>query len=144
MLTVADLGILREVALTDGRVDVAITPTRLGCPALREIAADLGHHLREAGFAEVTVQVRLAPPWTSDSITAEGRRKLEAAGIAPPRPAPSGPVPLPLAVRPATGVACPRCGSTETSVLAAFGATACTALHRCRSCDEPFEYMKEL
>lgn len=144
MLTVAELGILRDISLSDGRPVVTITPTYLGCPALSEISSDLGRRLREAGFAEVTIQVRLAPAWTSDAITVEGRRKLVAAGIAPPRPAQPGPVPLPLTVRPRAGAPCPRCGSPDTVVLAAFGASPCTALHRCRGCQEPFEYLKDI
>jgi len=142
MVTVAELGILRKVTLTDEHVEVTITPTYLGCPALHEIASDTRRRLHEAGFPDVTVQVRLAPPWTSDAITAEGRRKLAAAGIAPPRPASTGPVPLLLGRR--GTVPCPRCGSPDTAQLAAFGATPCTALHRCRGCGEPFESVKDL
>ena len=85
MVTVADLGILRDVAAEDGRLVVTITPTYSGCPALREIAHDLRHRLNQAGFADVTVRTALAPAWSSDWITAEGRRKLRAAGIAPPQ-----------------------------------------------------------
>lgn len=144
MLTLAELGILRDVTVHDGRVAVTITPTYLGCPALSEISADLRHRLHEAGFADITVQVRRSPAWTSDAITAEGRRKLAAAGIAPPRPASRGPVPLPLTVRPRSGVPCPRCGAVETVEMASFGATPCTALHRCRGCGEPFEYVKDI
>ena len=88
MVTVADLGILRDVAAEDGRLVVTITPTYSGCPALREIAHDLRHRLSQAGFAEVTVRTALAPAWSSDWITAEGRRKLRAAGIAPPQAVP--------------------------------------------------------
>ena len=145
MVTVADLGILRDVAAEDGRVVVTITPTYSGCPALREIAHDLRHRLSRAGFAEVTVRTALAPAWSSDWITAEGRRKLRAAGIAPPRTGPGreGPVPLTLTARPEP-VACPRCGSRDTTQTAAFGATACKALFRCEACREPFEYVKEI
>ena len=98
MLTVADLGILRGVAADGERLVVTITPTYSGCPALREIAHDLRHRLAASGFAEVDVRTALAPAWSSDWITAEGRRKLRAAGIAPPHAAParSGPVPLTL------------------------------------------------
>ena len=93
MVTVADLGILRDVATEDGHLVVTITPTYSGCPAMREIAHDLRHRLSRAGFAEVTVRTALAPAWSSDWITAEGRRKLLQAGVAPPNPAPerSGP-----------------------------------------------------
>ncbi len=150
MVTVADLGILRDVAAEDGRLVVTITPTYSGCPALREIAHDLRHRLSRAGFAEVTVRTALAPAWSSDWITAEGRRKLRAAGIAPPRagptragPAHQGPVPLTLTAR-REPVACPRCGSRDTTQTAAFSGTACKALFRCEACREPFEYVKEI
>jgi ring-1,2-phenylacetyl-CoA epoxidase subunit PaaD len=145
MLTVADLGILRDVTAEDGRLVVTITPTYSGCPALRQIAHDLRRRLGEAGFAEVTVRTALAPPWSSDWITAEGHRKLREAGIAPPHAArrSRGPVPLTLAVS-REPVACPRCGSADTTQTAAFGATACKALFRCEACREPFEYIKEI
>ena len=148
MLTVADLGILRDVAAEDGHIVVTITPTYSGCPALREIARDLQHRLTQAGFAGATVRTRIAPAWTSDWITPEGRRKLQAAGIAAPRPAgpdpaPRGPVPLNLTMAPRDQVACPQCGSPDTVQTAAFGATACKALMRCHTCHEPFEYVKE-
>jgi len=142
VVTVADLGILRDVAAEDGRLVVTITPTYSGCPALREIAHDLRYRLGRAGFADVTVRTALAPAWSSDWITAEGRRKLRAAGLAPPHPAPKGPVPLTLGHR--EPVPCPRCGSRDTTQTAAFGATACKALFRCEACREPFEYVKEI
>ena len=144
MVTVADLGILRGVATEGERLVVTITPTYSGCPALREIAHDLRRRLAASGFAEVDVRTVLAPAWSSDWITADGRRKLSAAGIAPPHAAPprQGPVPLTLARR--EPVACPRCGSAVTTQTAAFGATACKALFRCESCREPFEYVKAI
>ena len=144
MVTVADLGILRDVGTEGGRLVVTITPTYSGCPALREIVHDLRRRLAASGFAEVDVRTALAPAWSSDWITADGRRKLSAAGIAPPHAAParSGPVPLTLTRR--EPVPCPRCGSAETTRTAAFGATACKALFRCESCREPFEYVKEI
>lgn len=155
MVTVADLGILRDVAAEDGRLVVTITPTYSGCPALREIAHDMRHRLSRAGFGDVTVRIALAPAWSSDWITAAGRRKLHAAGIAPPHPAPKGPVPLTLGALPSRGttpeapgrrepVPCPRCGSRDTTQTAAFSATACKALFRCEACREPFEYVKEI
>ena len=146
MVTVADLGILRDVAAEGDGLVVTITPTYSGCPALHEIARDLRRRLAASGYAEVTVRTALAPAWSSDWITAEGRRKLSAAGIAPPHAAPdrSGPVPLTLSVKEREPVACPRCGSAITTQTAAFGATACKALFRCESCREPFEYVKEI
>jgi ring-1,2-phenylacetyl-CoA epoxidase subunit PaaD len=113
------------------------------------MARDLRHRLTRSGFADVEVRAELAPAWSSDWITAEGRRKLREAGIAPPRPAARGPVPLTLGVARAAGAkaqsaACPRCGSADTTRTAAFGATACKALYRCEACREPFEYVKDI
>jgi ring-1,2-phenylacetyl-CoA epoxidase subunit PaaD len=145
MLTLADLGILRAVTAEGDRIVVAITPTYSGCPALREIRGDLARRLAAAGYADVRVTTVLSPAWSTDWITAEGRRKLAAAGIAPPGPAPrlaAGPVPLTLTSRP--GPACPACGSPDTVRTAAFSATACKDLHRCRACAEPFEHVKEI
>jgi len=149
MLTIEDLGILRSVDDTttgdDGpAVTVTITPTYSGCPALREITADVRARLTRAGFADVTVTAQLAPPWTTDWITAEGHRKLAANGIAPPAPAArrTGPIPLTLTAPPP--VRCPRCGSADTRRTADFSATACKSLHRCNACDEPFEAVKPL
>ena len=146
MVTVADLGILRDVAAEGDRLVVTITPTYSGCPALREIAGDLRHRLAASGYAEVDVRTALAPAWSSDWITAEGRRKLSAAGIAPPHAAPARPGPVPRTVTETRRqlVACPRCGSADTIRTATFGATACKALYRCESCREPFEYVKEI
>jgi ring-1,2-phenylacetyl-CoA epoxidase subunit PaaD len=147
MLTLADLGILRGVAAEGDAVVVTITPTYSGCPAMREIAHDLRARLGRAGFADVTVRTALAPAWTSDWITAEGRRKLREAGVAPPGPAPAarpGPVPLTLGPARRGPVSCPRCGSADTTQTAAFSGTACKALYRCQACREPFEHVKAL
>jgi ring-1,2-phenylacetyl-CoA epoxidase subunit PaaD len=151
MVTVADLGILRDVAAEGDSLVVTITPTYSGCPALPEIARDLRRRLAASGYAEVTVRTALSPAWSSDWITAEGRRKLSAAGIAPPHPVPanrgparSGPIPLTLTETRREPVACPRCGSADTTRTATFGATACKALYRCESCREPFEYVKAI
>ena len=143
VVTIADLGILREVDEVDGTVVVTITPTYSGCPAMREIAADLTARLRSAGFDEVTVRFALAPAWTTDWITDDGRRKLATAGIAPPARTSTGsggPVPITLGLP----VPCPRCGSPRTSSIATFGSTACKSLHRCLDCLEPFEAVKSL
>jgi ring-1,2-phenylacetyl-CoA epoxidase subunit PaaD len=144
-LTIEDLGILRRVDDSpDGGVVVTITPTYSGCPAMREIAADVQARLNRAGIRRATVATQLAPPWSTDWITAEGRRKLAAAGIAPPSAAPrrTGPIPLTLG-RPASP-RCPRCGSLDTRLTAQFSATACKSLHRCDACGEPFEAVKAI
>jgi ring-1,2-phenylacetyl-CoA epoxidase subunit PaaD len=143
MVTIDDLGILRDVALDGAEVVATITPTYSGCPALREIAQDLRRRLEEVGFAHVTVRQQIAPPWTSDWITPAGRSKLAEHGIAPPRPAPSGPVRLNLTSRPEP-VPCPQCGSANTIRTATFSGTACKALYRCETCREPFESVKPI
>lgn len=137
MLTLADLGILRDVEESDGAVVATITPTYSGCPAMREISADLKHRLHAAGYDDVEVRTRLAPAWTTDWITDAGRAALSAAGIAPPGPV-AGSVSLDLAVR------CPQCGSLETRELSRFSSTACKALRVCTSCREPFDQVKPL
>lgn len=144
MLTVADLGILRAVDATPEGVVVTITPTYSGCPAMREISADIRSRLQRAGYRDVEIRLQLAPAWSSDWITGEGQRKLAAAGIAPPSAAPRrrGPVPLMLGHPPSPS--CPRCGSSRTRRTAEFGATACKSLHRCEECGEPFEAVKPL
>ncbi|MBB3082754.1 1,2-phenylacetyl-CoA epoxidase subunit PaaD [Geodermatophilus sabuli] len=146
MLTLSDLGVLRDVRLEEGIVVVEITPTYTGCPAMGTMRADLLRALHEAGFPDVDVRTVLTPAWSTDWITPEGRRKLAEAGIAPPGPAPRrdpGPVPLRLGPSPRTA-SCPLCGSPDTEELSEFSATACKALRRCRSCREPFEHVKEL
>lgn len=146
MLTLAELGVLREVEIDpNGRVVVSITPTYTGCPALDAMRDDLRVRLHRAGFAHVQVRTVLDPPWSSDWISEPGRRKLAAAGIAPPGPAPrraTGPIPLTLG--PTRRTRCPRCGSADTGELSRFSATACRSLHRCHNCQEPFEHLKEI
>ncbi|MEV4312793.1 1,2-phenylacetyl-CoA epoxidase subunit PaaD [Actinocrispum sp. NPDC049592] len=143
-LTLADLGVLRDVRETSDGVVVSITPTYTGCPAMDVMRADLTQALRSAGFASVDVRTVLSPAWTTDWITSAGRRKLAEAGIAPPGAAPrGGPVPLTLSAPPSR-VACPQCGSLDTELVSQFSATACKALRRCRACAEPFEHVKEI
>ncbi|MFJ5229578.1 1,2-phenylacetyl-CoA epoxidase subunit PaaD [Kitasatospora sp. NPDC088391] len=145
MLTLADLGVLAGVEEEDGAVTAWLTPTYSGCPAIAEMASDVARRLRAAGFARVEVRLRIDPPWSSDRITPEGRRKLAEAGIAPPAPgarsAPGGLLHLGPTRRTVT---CPQCGSTDTEELSRFGSTACKSLWRCRSCREPFDRIKEI
>jgi len=146
MLTLADLGVLRDVRTEDGTVVVEITPTYSGCPAMGVMRADLVHALHRAGFADVDVRTVLSPAWSTDWISAAGRRKLAAGGIAPPGKAPvraAGPVPLSLGPTRRTAT-CPVCGSEDTEQTSEFGPTACKALLRCRVCGEPFEMIKEI
>ena len=147
MLTLADLGVLREVREDGDAVTVAITPTYSGCPALDTMRDDLVHALRQAGYGKIEVRTVLTPPWTTDWISAAGRRKLAAAGIAPPGTAPhhrtGGPVPLTLSL-PSRHVHCPFCGSPETGLVSYFGATACRSVYSCCACSETFEHVKEI
>jgi len=146
MLTLADLGVLRAVAEDGGTVIVSITPTYTGCPAMDAMRDDLVHALHRAGFPDVEVRTVLQPAWTTDWISAAGRRKLVAAGIAPPRTVArpvSGAIPLTLGP-PLGPVRCPHCGSARTRLVSYFGATACRSLHRCGRCQEPFEHVKEI
>lgn len=150
VLTLADLGVLREIRVSgDGRgVTVAITPTYTGCPAMDTMRDDLRAALRRAGFDDVRIEVVLHPPWSTDWISVGGRRKLADAGIAPPGAAPAhartgGPVPITLTPR-HSPVPCPQCGSPDTTLVSEFSATACKALRRCRVCREPFEHVKEI
>lgn len=135
MVSVVDLGIARTVEVEADRVVVTLTPTYSGCPALEAIEHDVRTAL-ERDFAEVEVRTVLAPAWSTDHITEQGRRKLAGAGIAPP-----GARLLPMLVE-GRPVACPHCGSDALEELAGFGSTACKALWRCVSCREPFDYVK--
>jgi ring-1,2-phenylacetyl-CoA epoxidase subunit PaaD len=146
MMTLADLGVLREVSEVDGKVVVSITPTYTGCPAMDTMRDDLVHALSTAGYREIVVRTVLHPAWSTDWISEDGKRKLAEAGIAPPGNSPRrGTGPVPLALGPTVhSVRCPYCGSPDTDEISRFSATACKALHRCRACREPFEHVKEI
>jgi len=146
MLTLEDLGVLRDVSVgEDGTVTATITPTYSGCPAMATMRDDLVHRLQDNGFADVKVQVSLAPAWSSDWITASGRAALTTHGISAPGAAPhrDGPVALTLMPIP-RALTCPRCGTDDVGLTSEFGPTACKALYRCRACLEPFEHVKEI
>lgn len=142
MLTLADLGVLRDVRVDGDTVVVSITPTYSGCPAMATMRDDLVHRLNDAGFPQVDVRVVLSPAWSSDWITSRGREALRAAGLSAPGPAPRT---VTLNLGPTRrAVSCPRCGSPRTSLISEFGATACKALYRCTECLEPFDHVKEI
>ncbi len=143
VLSLADLGVLRDVQVDGARVTVTITPTYSGCPAMDEIRADVRSALARSGVEEVEVRTVLSPPWTTDDLSEAGKEKLRAYGIAPPRRGPGGPVPVALGPRPAAALECPQCGSRDTEELSRFGSTSCTSLWRCRSCREPFDHFKD-
>ena len=143
VITIEDLGILRDVAVDGGHVTVTITPTYSGCPAMDEIRADIRTALAEHGWTDVEVRMVLAPAWTTDWMSEAGREKLRAFGIAPPAARAAGPVPVTLGtVQLRPRVTCPQCGSGDTEELTRFASTSCKALWRCRSCREPFDHFK--
>lgn len=137
VLTIADLGVLREVEVSDGHVEVAITPTYSGCPAMNMIALEIEIALEREGFAKPKIRTVLSPAWTTDWMSEDGRRKLRDYGIAPPQAASSR-----RALFGMQEVACPQCRSANTELLSEFGSTSCKALWRCKACREPFDYFK--
>lgn len=137
VLTIADLGVLRDVAISDGRVEVTITPTYSGCPAMNMIGLEIELALEREGFCNSSVRTVLSPAWTTDWMSEDGRRKLSEYGIAPPQGSGTR-----RALFGVEQVACPQCGSNDTEVLAEFGSTSCKALWRCKNCREPFDYFK--
>jgi ring-1,2-phenylacetyl-CoA epoxidase subunit PaaD len=133
VLTVLDLGIVRAVNIIGDKVEVVITPTYTGCPAMDMIAMNIKLTLLENGYQNITVSSVLAPAWTTDWMSEAGKQKLKEYGIAPPRPH-----------RPGMNdsIECPQCQSTNTRLLSEFGSTACKALYQCNDCKEPFDYFK--
>ena len=144
VLTIEDLGILRAVDEDADGITVTLTPTYSGCPAMESIRDDVLAAFAAAGRRDVRVEFVLAPAWTTDWMTADGRRKLQEFGIVPPQPrrsrqpGHSGRVPLTLSVR------CPQCGSPDTRELSRFGSTACKSLWVCSACREPFDHFKAI
>ncbi len=143
-ISIVELGIVRDVRLHDGGVRIEITPTYSGCPATELIASLVRERLAAIGLPDVELVTKLSPPWTTDWMAPEGKRKLEQFGIAPPHMA-AGRIDVtgisPLR-RAKVAVPCPRCGSQSTTLLSQFGSTACKAQYRCEACREPFDYFK--
>jgi ring-1,2-phenylacetyl-CoA epoxidase subunit PaaD len=137
VLTIADLGVLRDISVVNGRVEVAITPTYSGCPAMNMIALEIELALEREGICNSKINTVLSPAWTTDWMSEEGRRKLKDYGIAPPQDGGGR-----RALFGEQQVACPQCGSSATEVLSEFGSTSCKALWRCTACREPFDYFK--
>lgn len=130
VISIWDLGVLQNIAVDEGRVTVVVTPTYSGCPAMREIEAEIRKTLSSAGYSDVDVRSRLMPTWTTDWMSPEGRFALKRYGIAPPNPTSR------------QSPACPQCGSSSTKLVSEFGSTACKALYKCDECLEPFDYFK--
>ena len=148
VVSVRDLGLVREVLLIENMMEVVVTPTYSGCPATEYIATSIVEALDAAGLGPARVRMQRAPAWTTDWMSDEGRKKLRDYGIAPPGPVThASAMPIRFASRRAASeapLACPRCGSLHTALLSAFGSTACKALHRCLDCKEPFEHFKPI
>lgn len=143
VLTLADLGVLRDIRVDGDTVTVVVTPTYSGCPAMDEIRADISTALAAHGW-DAVVETVLSPAWTTDWMTDAGRDALQAYGIAPPGRRPPGPVSLTLGRAPLAPVlTCPQCGSGDTEELTRFASTSCKSLWRCRSCREPFDHFKQ-
>lgn len=139
VLTIADLGILREVQIQNNVVIVTITPTYSGCPAMYVVEDDIKAALKQNGIENVEINQVLSPVWTTDWMTEEGRRKLEEYGVAPPVKGTANKKEL---FGEAPIVRCPQCKSTHTEMKSQFGSTACKALYVCQDCQEPFDYFK--
>lgn len=141
VISIVDLGIIRDVGWDAGTCVVTITPTYSGCPAMREITQDVIQMLKTRGVRDVRVQTRLSPAWTTDWLSEKGREALKGFGIAPPG---QKAIDISGITRKPTGlqVECPLCGSLNTRLLSHFGSTPCKALYRCNCCSEPFDYFK--
>lgn len=140
VISIVDLGIAREVNVSDAGVEVCITPTYSGCPAMHAIEKDIVRKLTEEGLENVSVRLVYSPVWTTDWITEAAKERLRQYGIAPPEKRSSDKAML--MGRTPRVVACPRCGAKETTLVSEFGSTACKALYRCTSCKEPFDHFK--
>jgi ring-1,2-phenylacetyl-CoA epoxidase subunit PaaD len=140
VLSIVDLGIVREVRMADGHPEVVITPTYSGCPAMDVIRMNIRMTLLEHGYTDIRLTTVLSPAWTTDWMSEKGRQQLKAYGIAPPTPVP---IVCDLGLfQHNEAIACPHCGSFHTTLISEFGSTACKALYRCADCLEPFDYFK--
>lgn len=139
VLSVIDLGIVRSVKTGEDAIDITITPTYSGCPAMDVISMDIRLKLIEKGYRNVSIRQQLSPAWTTDWMSEEGKQKLKAFGIAPPNPKQQF---CTIEMFRQEAVQCPRCNSYHTELISQFGSTACKALYRCLDCKEPFDYFK--
>jgi ring-1,2-phenylacetyl-CoA epoxidase subunit PaaD len=140
VLSIVDLGIVRSVYITEGgAVEITITPTYSGCPAMDTIAADIHQKMKDKGIGILSIKTVLFPAWTTDWLSENGRKKLLAFGIAPPMGSSKDKNSI---LGEEKYIPCPLCGSTNTVLLSQFGSTACKALYRCNQCLEPFDYFK--
>jgi len=139
VISVIDLGVVREIVLTqNGGVEVTITPTYTGCPAMNEISMGIRLKLMEKGFRDIHIVEQLSPAWSTDWLSDDGRKKMQDYGIAPPEKQ----VTTDSLFAELDGITCPQCGSTHTRMVSEFGSTACKAMYQCNTCLEPFDYFK--
>jgi ring-1,2-phenylacetyl-CoA epoxidase subunit PaaD len=141
VITLLDLGILRDVYEDERGLCITLTPTYSGCPATEAIAQDVKTVLKDSGWLDARVEIKLSPAWTSDWMSEAGRAKLKDYGITPPNCSAADAQQV-IALRRKSSVSCPRCASSETEQLSNFGSTPCKSLYRCLSCREPFDYFK--
>lgn len=142
VLSVVDLGIVRDIQATDDGVEVTITPTYSGCPAMEMIAGEIITMLRMHGYGDPKIVTQISPVWTTDWMTTEGRRKLKEYGIAPPVGGARDKAAAMLSHMETVDIECPQCNSLRTEKINEFGSTSCKALYRCLACQEPFDYFK--
>lgn len=140
VLTIIDLGIVRDVKIEDDKVEVIITPTYSGCPAMDVISMNIRMALLQEGITNINIKQVLSPAWTTDWMTEAGKQKLKAYGIAPPQYKQAVCEPELFAKEEA--IQCPLCNSYNTRLVSQFGSTACKALYQCNDCKEPFDYFK--
>ena len=139
VLSIVDLGIVREIKVSGEEIEIIITPTYSGCPAMDMIGSEIKKSIKQAGFSSVKIKTILSPPWTTDWLSEAGKQKLKAYGIAPPIGASTDKRVL---MGEFSAVPCPRCDSTNTKMISQFGSTACKSLFQCNDCLEPFDYFK--
>lgn len=140
VLTITDLGIIRDVVTDDFHTEITITPTYSGCPAMNQIESDIRETLGKNGYSNLKISTVLSPAWTTDWMSEQGKEKLRQYGIAPPSPV--QPVCRLDLFAGAQAIECPRCRSYHTELISQFGSTACKALYKCLDCLEPFDYFK--
>ncbi len=139
VLSIVDLGVVRDVLLKEDALEIVITPTYTGCPAMDMIEVGIKATLQDHGFEKVKITTILSPAWTTDWLSEEGKEKLRAYGIAPPQGAAKSKRAL---FSEESGIICPQCSSTKTDMISQFGSTACKAQYKCLDCEEPFDYFK--
>jgi len=139
VISIVELGVIRDVKTQDRSIEVTITPTYSGCPAMKQMEDDVRAKLRSAGFEEIKINTVYSPPWTTDWLSEEAKNKLQKYGIAPPEESTTD---KSFLTGKEKSITCPRCKSKNTHMVSQFGSTACKALYRCNDCLEAFDYFK--